>query len=111
MPYALSSLTMGFMVFMICLMVFVSILVPQMSIAENQAGAETSACLPFFFGQAPPSSGATPVVSTTAASLRARATRCVGNQAIVQAALSIVAHLHGNPDVNWDASMPEQVVN
>jgi len=111
MRYALSSLTMGLAVFMISLIIFVSILVPQMSIEEDQAGAGTPVCLPTFFGQGTPSHHASPMMSTTAASSTGGATSCVGNQAVVQAALALVAHLHGDPDINWDGRMPEQVVN
>jgi hypothetical protein len=109
---AFGSLTIGFIIMMIFLVIFVSILVPQMSMADHQNGRGMSACLPSFFGQGPPSPSqdATSAVSTSALSLAGGATRCLGNQTVVQAALAIVAHLHGDPDVNWDKRMPEQVV-
>jgi len=111
MRYLLSGLTTGLVVIILSLILFVSILVPQMSIGQDQARTVKTACLRTFFGQATPSSHATHLISTPVASSTAEATSCVGNQAIVQAALTIVAHLHGDPDVNWDAGMPEQVVN
>src|SRR6266550_1883315 len=111
MQSVLSILTTGLMVFMISLVVLVCILVPQMSVEDHQAAVTTTICLPTFFGQGMPSPHATAAMRRAAvSSMAGAATSCIGNQAIVRAALVILAHLHGDPDVNWDGGMPKPVV-
>src|SRR5260370_13841296 len=109
MRYVLGSLTTGLVVFMISLLVLVCLLVPQMSVADHQTGVVTTACLPTLFGQGTSSRHTPSMMSTAAASSMAGATSCIGNQAIVRAALALVTHLHGDPDVNWDRGMPAHV--
>ncbi len=110
MRFVLSILTTGPVLFMISLVVLVCLLIPQMSVEDHQTSVTTTICLPTFSGQGTLSSHATAAMSVPAVSSMAGTNRCIGNQAIVRAALAIVAHLHGDPDVNWDRGMPKSVV-
>jgi hypothetical protein len=105
------SLTIGLMVLLISLQVLVCLLIPQMSIGQDQTGKAMPSCLSAFFEQEALLDRALPTMSRTTASSRAQVTSCISNQAIVRAALTLVSHLHGDPDASWDKDMPAQVVN
>jgi Transglycosylase SLT domain/CHAP domain len=105
---AIGALLAGLVVIIVPFLAFVSLLIPQMS--QNQGGAGNITCLPSLTeGRTLSSPSALTVRATTPTP--GNSNGCVGNQAIVQAAQEIVAHLHGDPDVYWDAGMPQQVIN
>lgn len=109
----LSGLAGGVLAPLVGIMVFASVIIPQLSVSEPS----TASCLPPARGATlsaprvvgtsiPHAVGAGPEGNTSTV-----ASACIGNKAVVQAALAIVAHLHGDPDVYWDKGMPAQVVN
>ncbi len=105
------SLTIGLMVLLISLQVLVCLLIPQMSIGQDQAGTVMPSCLSDFFEQETLPDYASPTMSRTRVSSMAQTTGCISNQTIVRAALTLVSHLHGDPDVSWDKDMPAQIVS
>jgi hypothetical protein len=105
------GLMTGLGVLLISLQVLVCLLIPQMSIDQDQAGTTMSFCLSTFFGQGALSDHASQMMNRTSVSSMAQATGCISNQAIVRAALTLVSHLHGDPDVSWDKDMPAQIVS
>ena len=103
----LGGLAGGILVPVAAIMVFTSVIVPRLSTSE----ISTAYCLPTTSGTVT-SDQQTPLITPNALGAGETTTvlACVGNTAIVQAALAIVAHLHGDPDVNWDAQMPSKAL-
>ena len=105
----LGGLTGGVLVPVAAITLFTSVIVPRLSTSQ----ISTAYCLPTTSGTVT-SDKQTPLATPNALGAGAGETTavmaCIGNTVIVQAALAIVAHLHGDPDVNWDAQMPPKAL-
>ena len=103
----LGGLTGGVLVPVVAITLFTSVIVPRLSTSQ----ISMAYCLPTTSG-AVTSDEQTPLATLNALGAGEATTvfACVGNTVIVQAALAIVAHLHGDPDVHWDAQMPSKAL-